>query len=118
MKKYILLFLTISLSTTYGKNTASFIVDINDRGMVVTSPSKQQDTASIIIKNNTLDKIVSELRSQKKVLKRFVLRPNGKEVLSVTMKGSDALYFVPLSPPFEAAQLKFKQKVYEIPKKR
>lgn len=112
-----LIFLIFFISSAYAKNTNSFIVELNDQGMAVTSPSEKLETTSIIIINNTLDKIVSELRTEKKVLKRFVLRPNGKEVLSVNMKESDVLYYVPISPPFEAALLKFKQKVYEIPKK-
>ena len=106
------------LGITLANSSGSFIVEINNQGMVVTSPSKELDTVSIIIKNNTLDKIVSELRSKQKVLKRFVLKPNGKEVLSVNMKNTKSLFYVPLSPPFEAAHLKFKQKVYEIPKKK
>ena len=116
MIKVVTLTLVLCLNS-WAKNTDSFVIEMNDQGMAVTSPSKKLETVSIIIKNNTLDKIISELRSKKKVLKRFVLKANGKEVLSVNMKKFDTLYYVPLSPPFEAAQLKFKQKVYEVPKK-
>lgn len=115
--RWMIIFLLISSHSLSAKTTDSFIVEIEDRKMVVTSPSKKLETVSIIIKNNTLDKIVSEIRTQKKVLKRFVLKAGGKEVSSVNMKSTDTLFFVPLAPPFEAAKLRFNQKVYEIPKK-
>ena len=116
--RFLLLLIGLVVSQlSFSKNTGAFIVDINDQGMTISSPAEKLETVSVIIKNNTLDKVVSELRGKSSVLKRFVLRPNSKEVLSVNMKEQDILYFVPLSPPFESAKLKFKQKVYEIPKK-
>lgn len=116
MMKYLLLF--IFVSHAFSKTSDSFIVEIGDQNMVVTSPAEKKDNVSIIVINNTLDKIVSELKTDKKVLKRFVLTPNGKEVSSVNMKSTDTLYFVPLAPPFEAAKLEFNKKTYEIPAKK
>lgn len=114
---WILFIGTIFSYFTYAQYTESFIVEVNDQGMTITSPSTKLDTVSIIVKNNTLDKIISELRVKNKVLKRFVLTPNGKEVLSVKIDNTESLYYVPIAPPFEAAHLRFKQKIYEIPKK-
>jgi|TARA_Y100001936_G_C15513132_1_gene379006 hypothetical protein len=102
----------------FGKFTGSFVVEINDRTIKVTSPLKKLDTVSIIVKNNTLDQIVSELRSEKKVLKRFVLKPEGKEVIQVDYSKVKTLFYVPVSPPFEAAQLRFSEGPYEIPPKK
>ena len=101
-----------------GKYTESFIVDVKDRSISVTSPLKKVDNVSIIINNKTLDKIVSELRSEQKVLKRFVLKPEGKEVIQLSLKGIKKLYYVPIAPPFEAAELRFEQRAYEIPEKK
>ena len=107
---FILLFLTAS---AYGQHTGSFIVEINDQSIKVTSPLKKQSTVSIIVKNNTLDKIVSELRSENKVLKRFVLKAEGKEVLQVNYSKVKTLFYVPVAPPFEAVELRFEQRPYE-----
>ncbi|MFT6633701.1 MAG: hypothetical protein ACJAS4_003672 [Bacteriovoracaceae bacterium] len=111
----LILFGSIKANAQY---TDSFIVEINDQTIKVTSPLKKTETVSIIIKNNTLDKIVSELRSDKKVLKRFVLKQEGKEVIQVNYSKIKTLFYVPIAPPFEAAELRFEQRPYEIPEKK
>jgi hypothetical protein len=111
----LILFGSIQAKAQY---TDSFIVEINDQTIKVTSPLKKTETVSIIIKNNTLDKIVSELRSDKKVLKRFVLKQEGKEVIQVNYSKIKTLFYVPIAPPFEAAELRFEQRPYEIPEKK
>jgi hypothetical protein len=108
----------MSLSTcVFAQFTPSFIVEVSDRKIKVTSPLKKVDIVSIIIVNKTFEKITSELKSDKKVLKRFVLKPEGKEVIQVNFSKVKALYYVPVSPPFEAVKLIFKQRPYEIPEK-
>lgn len=102
---------------SFGQFTDSFIVDVSDQKIVVTSPSKKIPVASIIIRNQTLEKIISEIRTEDKVLKRFVLKGEGKEVIQVDFSKIGKLYYVPVSPPFEAAELKFSQRPYEIPPK-
>ena len=102
----------------YAKFSQSFIVDVNDQHISITSPLKKTDVVSIIVKNNTLDKIVSELKSNDKVIKRFVLKPEGKEVFQVKLEGVKKLEYVPIAPPFESADLRFEQKPYEIPEKK
>lgn len=100
-----------------GQSTESFIVDISDQKIKVTSPSKKIPVASIIVRNQTLERIISEIRSEDKVIKRFVLKAEGKEVIQVDFSKIKKLYYVPVSPPFEAAELKFSQGPYEIPPK-
>lgn len=116
--KVFVIFTILLTQAVYGQYTDSFIVDVNDQSIKVTSPLKKTETVSIIIKNNTLDKIVSELRSEKKVLKRFVLRPEGKEVIQVNYSKVKTLFYVPIAPPFEAAELRFERRPYEIPEKK
>ncbi len=116
MKISFLFFLLLSCNA-FAKFTDSFVVEVNDRTIKVTSPLKKVDAVSIIIKNNTFDKIVSELRSESKVLKRFVLKAQGKEVLQVDYSKVKTLYYVPVAPPFEAVELRFEQRPYEVPEK-
>lgn len=114
--KYLSTFLMFLLPIlTLGQSTDSFIVSISDQKISVTSPAKKLDVVSIIIKNETLDKIISEIRSEDKVIKRFVLKAEGSEVVQIDFSKIKKLYYVPVSPPFEAAELKFSQRPYEIP---
>ena len=118
MKRLLMLILVLFSLSTFSSYTGSFIVEISDRKIKVTSPLKKIDIVSIIIKNTTFDKIISELRSDKKVLKRFVLKPEGKEVIQVDYSKLKKLYYVPVAPPFESVELRFEQKPYEIPEKK
>ncbi len=96
------------------------MVEVNDRSIKVTSPLKAKKFVSIIVENKTFDRIVSEIKTDKKVLKRFVLEaaPKGKQVIQVKWKDIKKLYYVPIAPPFEAAELKLAKNPYEIPKKK
>jgi hypothetical protein len=118
MRLSIILGLLMISYPAFSQFTDSFIVDVSDRRIKVTSPLKKIDIVSIIIRNRTFEKVISELRSDKKVLKRFVLKPEGKEVIQVNFSKVKALYYVPVSPPFEAVELMFKQRPYEIPPKK
>ena len=103
----------------YGKkHTKSFIVELKDQSIKVTSPPKKVDIVSIIVKNGTFDKIISVLKSENKVLKRFVLKAQGKEVIQVDLQKTKKLFYVPISPPSESVELKFKERPYEIPEKK
>jgi hypothetical protein len=116
--KFLAIITLLAATQAWGQHTDSFIVEINDQTIKVTSPLKKTETVSIIIKNNTLDKITSELRSDKKVLKRFVLKEEGREVIQVNYSKVKTLFYVPIAPPFEAAELRFEQRPYEIPEKK
>lgn len=118
MKKLIFLILVLTSLSSVASYTDSFIVEVTDRKIKVTSPLKKIDIVSIIIKNTTFDKIISEIRSDKKVLKRFVLKPEGKEVIQIDYSKVNKLYYVPIAPPFESVELRFEQKPYEIPEKK
>lgn len=99
------------------KYTDSFIVKVKDRSIQVTSPPKKIDIVSVIIENETLDKIISQLKTKDKVIKRFVLQPEGKQVIQVDLTKTGTLYYVPLSPPSQEVVLKFAQGPYEVPEK-
>ncbi len=117
MKYVIFLIISLISSHVFSDSTDSFIVDIDEQRIKVTSPAKRIDIASIIVRNETQEKIISEIRSEDKVVKRFVLKPLGRQVIQIDFSKIDKVYYVPVSPPFEAAELKFSREAYEIPEK-
>lgn len=119
MKYYILVLALFSIiNAQAAKQAHSFIVEVKDRSIKVTSPSKKLDVVSVVIKNDTFDKIISVLKSKDKVIKRFVLQSQGEQVIEVDLRNNQTLYYVPISPPFESVELKFKQRPYEVPEKK
>ena len=117
MKYLVMIFSFSFVFSVFAESTGSFIVDINERRIKVTSPPKKLDVVSLIIRNETDEKIISEIRSSDKVLKRFVLKALGREVIQINFTKIKKLYYVPVSPPFEAAELRFSREAYEIPEK-
>ncbi len=104
--------------SVYGKYTQSFIVTVGERSIKVVSPQIKVDIVSVIIKNETLDNIYSELRSKDKVLEKFNLKAQGNKIIQVDYKKAKSLFYVPISPPFDGVQLKFSRRPYEIPEKK
>lgn len=99
------------------ENAEAFIVTITEKKVRVISPKKKQKIVGVIIKNETFDKITSEVRSEKGVIKRFVLKSQGTKSLQVNYSKIKSLFYVAIAPPFQAVELKFSQRAYEIPEK-
>lgn len=101
------------------KNYGSFHVTVGEREVSVVSPSRPSKTVTVSVKNETFDKIISEIRTRSKTLKRFVLRPSGKKgdvfTLTVNIEKADGLYYVSVAPPFQEVPLTFSRESYEIP---
>lgn len=112
-----LMTLLLTLPSFSQENAEAFIVTIKERKVRVISPKEKQKIVGIIIKNETFDKITSEVRSDKGVLKRFVLKPQGTTSLQVNYSKIKSLFYVAIAPPFQAVELKFSQRAYEIPEK-
>ena len=85
----------------------------------VTTPGKAQKIITIIVQNKTFERIISEIKTDKKVLKRFTLEPEGTKganfSLTVDFSKVNKLFYLSVSPPFQAAPLDPKGKNYEIP---
>lgn len=100
------------------ETSEAFLVNIYEDKIRVVSPKKKMDIVGVIIKNNTFDDIRSEISSEKKVLKRFVLKSQDSESIQVEYSKLKTLYYVSIAPPFQAVELKFSQRPYEIPEKK
>jgi hypothetical protein len=115
MKKYLFLLFLCLFSEAHAQYSNSFIVEIDERKIRVTSPKNKTDIVSIVVVNKTLDKIISEVRDGNKVLKRFTLKKEGKEVLQIDTTKTKHLSYVPIAPAFESVDLKFSKGPYEVP---
>jgi hypothetical protein len=117
-----LIFLSILLTFTAfsaEKSYESFLVKVGEEKVSVITPKTKNQVVTIIIENKTFERIISEIRTDKKVLKRFTLEPEGSRGanFSVTVDFSklNKLFYVSISPPFQAVPLELKGKNYEIP---
>tara|TARA_B100001971_G_C18268008_1_gene596133 strand:- start:66219 stop:66572 length:354 start_codon:yes stop_codon:yes gene_type:complete len=116
--KYLLILL-LPLIAYAEKSYESFIVKVEEEKISVITPKKSKDIVTIIVENKTFERIISEIKTDKKVLKRFTLEPEGQKganfSLTVDFSKVKNLFYVPISPPFQAAPLNPKGKNYEIP---
>lgn len=107
-----------SMSLYAQENSDSFLVTIDDDKIRVVSPKTKKKIVGIIVKNNTFDDIRSEIATEKKVLKRFNLKSQSSASMQVNYSKLKTLYYVSIAPPFQAVELKFSQRPYEIPEKK
>lgn len=102
------------------KSSESFFVTVKDQKITVVSPSKKTSIVTVVVKNETFDKIISEIKTRDKTLKRFALQPSGSKgstfTLTVDYSKIKSLFYVSVAPPFQEAPLIFSNKgTYEIP---
>ena len=119
MKILLAILFTLSSNVIAKKNYGSFLVQVKEEKISVVTPGKDQKITTIIVENKTFERVLSEIKTDKKVLKRFTLEPEGTKVsnfsLTVDFSKVKNLYYVSISPPFQAAPLDPKGKNYEIP---
>lgn len=116
---FILLFFALfnnDLSFAQQKSEA-FLVTIKNMSIHVISPEKKEDVVSVVIKNDTTVRIISELRNQDKVLKRFTMKAQSQKSIQLNINEFKDLFYVSVAPAFQAVELKFNEKPYEIPEK-
>lgn len=119
MTRLLTLLLILFYQLSYAQEVSeAFMVTITDEKIRVISPKQKQKTVSVIIKNDTFDNITSELRSDKGVIERFVLKEQTSKSIQVKYNKINTLYYVSIAPPFQAVELKFSQRAYEIPEKK
>lgn len=122
MMKSISLILCLNLllisSSVFAQNEKieEFVVTIYDRSLKVISPDKAKNTYSIVIENKSLAKVIGKVQnSSGKIYSIVSIEPNSFSKVSVENKKGERVFFIPLSPAFQEAELIPGQKVYEIP---
>lgn len=122
MTKLICLFF-VPLVAFAQKSYESFIVEVKEEKVSVITPKDRKDKKNqimtVIVQNKTFERIVSEIKTEKKVLKRFTLEPEGAKganfSLTVDFSKLQKLFYISVSPPFQAVPLDPKGNNYEIP---
>ncbi|MBC77029.1 MAG: hypothetical protein CME64_13530 [Halobacteriovoraceae bacterium] len=101
------------------KSYDSFLVSVGDQKITVISPKKINKNVTIVVENKTFDKVISEIRTSDKVLKRFTLFPSGRKdstfTVTIDFSKANTIYYAPVSPPFQAVPLTPSKGTYEIP---
>ena len=117
MRLLFLTFILVISARALAKGPDSFIIQIQDRSMKVSSPEKKSSVLTVLIENRSLSDQVGKFMVKGKNLK-FVSIPSGKnETTEIQNKNGAQVYFVPLSPAFQEVELVFGKKAYEIPSK-
>ena len=115
----VILALASTVASAADKSYGSFQITVGERKITVLSPVKKSSKAVIVVKNETQDKIVSALKANQAVLRRFVLAPAGEkgdvQTFEEDFSGGKQLWYVSVAPPFQETPLNFSRGVYEIP---
>lgn len=117
MNKLLLCILILpNLAWAIEKSDSFDILISNDKVRVV-SPTRKSKTIAVIVKNDTLTNIFGKLTSKDKDLEFFKIKSLSTKTLELDYSKIKKLYYVSISPPFQAIELKFSEKPYEIPPK-
>ena len=101
------------------ESNEAFLVTVKDKSIEVVSPASKKEVVTLVVSNQTFDKIISEIRSGNKTIKRFVLESSGRKgasfSLTVKVEKGKTLKYVSIAPPFQETPLIFAKEKYEIP---
>ncbi|MCT4640710.1 MAG: hypothetical protein N4A33_00330 [Bacteriovoracaceae bacterium] len=115
--KIVLLYCLINLGVFANSSFSdSFIITIKEGKTVVVAQEKKNKFASVIIKNDTFEKMICVLSNEsEKMLESFSLKPGHSSSFQISYKSFKKLFFYTLSPPSQKLPLKVGKKSYEIP---
>lgn len=117
---FYIMFIFLWSSTLFAQNVKieEFVVTIFDRSMRVTSPDVIKNNFVVVIENKSLSKVVGKIQgSSGKVYHLKSIEANNFLKVTVEHKKDERYFFIPMSPPFQEAELIAGQKTYEIPPK-
>jgi len=95
----------------------SFVIQINDRSMVINSIEKPRPLFAVLIENKSLSDQIGRFMAAGKILKYVSVKSLQNETVEIENKSNAPVIFVPVSPAFQDVELKFGKKAYEIPSK-
>lgn len=108
------LMITMAFAAPSGE---AFLIQINDRNMVVTTPSTKNKTFAVIVENKSLTEQVAKFVLNGKALKFISVAPGNSESVEIENPSARNVTFVPVSPAFQDVELIFGKKSYEVPSK-
>jgi hypothetical protein len=99
------------------EKSESFLVDLHDKKVKVTSPIKKRPIVGFIVNNHTLSTIHAKIATPKKDLKFFTIKSQKSKAFDIKINNEEKVYLVSISPPDQEIELVFDRKAYEIPAK-
>jgi len=118
LKLWLVLTFILSGSLWGQGHNPSFILKLSDSGISVSSPEKKMKLFSVIIENKSLSDQVAKFVSGTDNLKFVTIEAGKSQTIEIENKGTQPVFFVPMSPSFQEVELKFGKKTYEVPPKR
>ena len=118
MLKVLGFFFLLNSSVYCAEKVDSFIVKFYSRKVIVLSPENLGETVSVIIENRTLTKLYGKIVNQdNKTISNLAIESSSFRSENLSVKRRDKLFFIPLSPAFQAVPLIIGADPYEIPPK-
>ncbi|MCY4644920.1 MAG: hypothetical protein OXB88_09910 [Bacteriovoracales bacterium] len=101
------------------ESSSAFLVTIFERKLRVVSPTRYSPHIHVILKNETLDKIVGKIQTESGRVIDYV-NLEGGEMKSVPIGHirEEKIFYYPLAPSFQKMKLIIGHSPYEIPKKK
>ena len=122
VSRFLHVFVGLMFLSLPGKSTQradAFIIELYGRKAKVLSPRFYHPRTHLIIKNQTLASIVGRVENIAGEVKKYVsVRPDEILSFSLGMHRGERLFFIPLTPPLQAFELKIGNPSYEIPAQR
>lgn len=114
----ILLFFTMIFNLYAQQRSDAFIVDILNDKIKVIAPRKHSNASYVLFRNRTLNEIRGKIQIQDgKVIDFFTIKQDEPLSIDITAGKGKKMFFVPMSPPFQEAELIVGAPPYEVPSK-
>ena len=109
----------LSPSARSAPRVEAFTVELYGGKTGVFSPRRHHPRTHLIVKNKTLSSLLGRVEDSAGEVKKYVsIASNETLSFPLGMDRGGRLFFVPVSPPLQAYELKIGTPFYEIPPKR
>ena len=96
----------------------TFVIQINDRSMLILSPENAKKMFTVLVENRSISDQIGKFIVKGKLLKYVSVKSGHSEPVEIENSTSSNVVFVPVSPAFQEVELLFGKKAYEIPSKK
>ncbi len=117
MQRLIVFVIMIICFDLYGSESSdAFSVFVFDQKIKVIAPKHYVKGLNIIIQNRTLSKMIGKIETANgRRLSIMSIKKGASKSYELKMNNIKKLFYVPLSPPFQAVELTAGRSTYEIP---
>ena len=116
MKVLAPLLFALSAHNYASQKADSFVVESHGKYIKVIAPEAYSDQSALVVENKMLANIYARVETTMGRLIGYVsIVSKGSKVVALDLKRGESGIFIPLSPPFQEAELTFGRESYEIP---